>query len=135
MEHVEQIAQRRTVKRNVRIAFRRNRVWKIVPAANRQRSQTPIPLDELQDRDMVPISVVDVAALGEVRNDDERNAWPIAKEIQRLHVSGVIETTAFVEGDDERGLGHHVRFGLQQIDNLLCHALEEINFGRGWVTI
>src|SRR5215471_9500976 len=86
LEHVEQVADRRTVKRYVGVVSRRNRVWEVVSTALGEGFQVPIPLDEFQDRNVVGIGVIDVPASRERRNDDERNPRTIAEEIQRLDV-------------------------------------------------
>src|SRR5215471_8425971 len=85
MEHVEQVADGRAVQRYVRIVFRGNRIRQIVAAAAGQRFQVPIALDELHDRCVIGIGMVNVAALGKGRNHDERNARSIAKKVERLH--------------------------------------------------
>ena len=64
--------------------------------------KSPVPLDELQDRNVVGVFVRDVAGLGVLRNHDQRNARAVAEEIQRLHIAGVIVAAAFVEGDEDR---------------------------------
>ena len=53
LEHHEQIADRRAVHRHIGIVFVRNRIGKIVAAANAQRLEAPVALDELEDRDVV----------------------------------------------------------------------------------
>src|ERR1700756_2862205 len=56
-EHVEQIADRRTVHRHVGIVLIGAGVWQIVAAAPGERGEVPVALDEFQDRDMVVIAV------------------------------------------------------------------------------
>jgi predicted thioesterase len=49
VEHVKEIAEGRTVERYIRVIVVDNRVREIVPAPLGQRTQMPIPLDELQN--------------------------------------------------------------------------------------
>ncbi len=105
LEHVEKIAEGRAVERHIGILVLDNRVREIIPAPIGQRLQMPVPLDELHNRDVIGVSVVDVAASGEGGNHDQRNTRPVAEEVQRLDIAGVIVTTAFIEGDDESGVG------------------------------
>ena len=72
-KHVKQIANGWAVSRHVGITGGGNRIGEVVAAARRQRLQSPVTLDELQDRDAVGIGVVDVSAFGEVGGDDQRN--------------------------------------------------------------
>jgi hypothetical protein len=90
LKHIEKIPDGRTIERHVRIIVVGNRVRKIVPAAIGQRLQIPIPLDELQDRDVIGVGVADMAALRKARYNDERDAGAVAEEVERLDVSGVI---------------------------------------------
>jgi len=46
---------------------------------------------------MARILMRDMAWLRELRDDDPRNPRPIAKEIQRLNLTRVIVTAAFIE--------------------------------------
>lgn len=87
MEHIEQITERGAVQWNIRIIVIHNRVGEVVPAPMSQRLQSPVPLDELEDGNMISVSVIDVAASGKRRDDDERNARSIAKEIDWLNVA------------------------------------------------
>ena len=63
IEKVHQIANRGAIQWHVWIAKERNGVGKIVSAACRKRVQIPVPFDELQDRNVIRVRVVDVAAL------------------------------------------------------------------------
>ena len=85
-KQVEQVTQSRAVGRNVGIAYG-NRIGEIVSAAGGQWLPPPIPFDEFQDRNVVGIGVVDVIAFSEAGNDDQWNARPVAKEVQRLHIT------------------------------------------------
>src|SRR5579863_221186 len=87
IEHVEEIADGRAVDGNVGIVPSAVRVREVVTAAAGERIQAPVSLDELQDRDVVGIAVVDVPATGEVGDDHQRNAWSVAEEIERLDVA------------------------------------------------
>ena len=58
VEHGHQVADRRPVARYVRA---RRRVRQVVLAVAGQRGQPPVSLDELQDRDVVGVGVVDEA--------------------------------------------------------------------------
>lgn len=62
VKQVEQIADRRTVNRNVRIEKQRDRVREIIAAPVRERPQAPVALDELQNRDVIGVRVANVAA-------------------------------------------------------------------------
>src|ERR1700761_2400797 len=87
VEQVEQIADRRAVGRNVRVALRRNRVRIIVPAAVGDRLQAPIALDELDDRDVIGVVVRDVARDRVRRDHDQGNAGAVAEIVERLHIA------------------------------------------------
>ncbi len=78
---------------------------------------------------MVGVRVVDVAALGEGRDDDKRNARPVAEKVERLDVAGVVVAAAFVQRDDERGFRHQFGLPLQVIHDVRDHALEEVKLG------
>src|SRR6266852_6966455 len=135
IEEVEEIAEGRAIERHIGIIFVDYGVWEIVAAAMRQGLQVPIALDELQDRNVVGVAMADVVSVGEGRNDNQRNARPVAKEVQGLNVAGVIVAAAFVEGDDQRGLSEKIGPGSQVIHRSLDHAFEEVEFGRCWVTV
>src|SRR5215469_18617733 len=96
LEQIEQIADGRAVLRHIRIVLVRMGVREVVSAPRSQGLKVPVALDELQDRDVVGVCVADVAALGEGRNHDHRDARPIAEEVERLDVAGVIEAAALV---------------------------------------
>src|SRR5882672_5933861 len=72
--------------------------------------------------------MADVAAAGEGRDDDQRNAGAIAEEVKWLDVAGVVVAAAFVEGDDERGFREESGIGLEVVEGLLDHAFKEIEF-------
>src|SRR5580700_5103664 len=95
IEEVEKIAERRAVKRHVGIIFVDSGIREIIAAAARQWFQIPIPLDELQDRNVVGVGVADVAAAGEGGNGDQGNARAVAEEVERLDVAGVVVASAF----------------------------------------
>src|SRR6266550_4830244 len=99
-----EIANRGTVEREIRSVRRRNRVRQIVAAAGRQRWQSPIPFDELQNRSVIGISVIDVTVLGKRRHRDQNRARPITEEIDGLNVPRIVQATAFIKCDEDRGI-------------------------------
>src|SRR5580704_14012389 len=58
VEQLEQVADCRTVRWNVGAAGR-DRVGEIIPAAGGYRRQTPVPLDKLEDGDVIGVVVRD----------------------------------------------------------------------------
>src|SRR5215813_13909867 len=130
MKQVEQVSNGRAVDRNIRISLLLNWIGEIVPATRSQRTQSPIPLDELQDRDVVGVSVVDVATLGEVRYNNQWNPWSVAEEVERLNVSGIIVAAAFVQGDHQGCACKQLGIRLQAVNDLLCHAFKQIKLRR-----
>src|SRR5580692_13156040 len=102
VEQIKQVADRRRILRHVRIVIIHPRIWQIVSAASADCRQVPVPLDELQNRNVVRVVVRNVARLGERRNHDQRNARPVSKKVQRLHVSGIVVTSTFVRRDKNR---------------------------------
>src|SRR5260370_1261637 len=79
MEHVEEIAEGRAVERHIGILVLDNRVGEIIPAPTGQRLQMPVSLDELQNRDVVCICMVNVPPpLGWLDHDagGKRSEWP-----------------------------------------------------------
>src|SRR6266852_1013917 len=84
VERIEQVVERRAVGRHIRIVLRDFRVGKIVTAAGRQRLELPVALDELQDRNVVAITVMDLSAGRIRRENQQRNTRPIAEEVERL---------------------------------------------------
>src|ERR1700709_1931078 len=101
VERIEQIAKRRAVGRHVRIFFRGLRVGQVVTAAIRQRLELPVAFDELQDRDMVAIAVMDLAAGRIRREDQQRDTRSVAEEVDRLDEARIPVTTGLVEGDED----------------------------------
>jgi len=65
VEHIEQIADRRHVGWDIGIAGGHDRVRQIVTAAAGERLQSPISLDEFQDRSVVAVAVRHPATTGE----------------------------------------------------------------------
>src|ERR1700739_3324902 len=104
VKHVEQIADGWAVLGHVRVVLTGFWIGQIVAAAVSKRIQVPIALDELQNRDVVAVGMVYVAAFGERRNNNQRDARAVTEKVQRLNVAGIIVAAAFVHGDDERGL-------------------------------
>ena len=64
IEHVEQITNCRAVHWHIRIVSVWMRVRQIIAAAAGERGETPVALDEFQDRGMVVIAVHHMAASG-----------------------------------------------------------------------
>src|SRR5215510_8599090 len=87
IEHLEQISDGGAVAGHIGIVLMRDRVGEVIAAARRERPETPIALDELQDRDMVIVGVHHAAAAREGRDHDERDTRAVAEEIERLDVA------------------------------------------------
>src|SRR6202043_3972242 len=81
LERVKQIVQSRAVRGCVGIARGRDRVGKIVPAATGNRWQVPVSVDELDQRNVVPVAVIDVAARRIRRDDEQWNAGAVTEEV------------------------------------------------------
>ena len=88
-EYAEKIVYRRHIVRHVSILIMRTRVRQIVPAASSQRLKAPVALDEFYHGGMVGVIVNDMATLGVLRYDYERNARSIAEEVKRLNEARV----------------------------------------------
>ena len=101
-------------------------IREVIAATGRQWLQISIALDEFQDRDVVCIGVADVAAAGERRNGDERNARAVAEKVQRLDVAGVIEAPALVQSDEQNGGRKQFLVGGEMIHDFLSHGLEKV---------
>src|ERR1700733_15975006 len=93
--------------------------------------QAPVTFDEFDDGNMVSIAVVDHATGGIRRDDEKRDAGAIAEEVDRLDITGVIVSAAFIEGDED-GSARPQRRSLHLIDDLVDEALEEIELGGSW---
>jgi len=65
VKQIEQIPDRGVVRGNVRVIRIASRIAEVVAAATGERFQMPISLDKFQDRDVVGVGVVDVAAARE----------------------------------------------------------------------
>jgi hypothetical protein len=65
VEQIKEVADGRGIERHIRVAFLGDGVREIIAAAMGERLQIPIPLDELENRDVVGVSVADVAAPAE----------------------------------------------------------------------
>ena len=96
-----------------------DRVRQIVAAAVRDLGKIPVLFDELQQRDMVVVGVVDMAFLGEGRNRDERNAGAVAEEVDRLDIAGIVVAAAFVGGDEDRRRVPEFGIALHPVDQRL----------------
>src|ERR1700719_322950 len=87
VKHVEQIADGRAVLGHVRVALTRFWIGQIVAAAVSKRIQVPIALDELQNRDVIAVGMVHMAAFGERRNNNQGDARAVAEKVQWLNVA------------------------------------------------
>ena len=65
-EHIEEITEGWAVERDIGILVLNSRIGEIVPAACSQGPQAPIAFDELQDRDVISIAMVHMAASREI---------------------------------------------------------------------
>src|SRR4029077_13617044 len=135
IKYVEEIADGRAVERDVGIVVVNTGVREIVPACLGQRFQAPVPLDELQDRNVVGIGVVDMPTLAEGRDDDQWNTRAVAEEIERLNVARVVIAAAFVEGDDQSSALEQFGVGLEVVNDFIDHTLEQIELRRSRVTV
>jgi hypothetical protein len=63
-EEVHEIADRRTIFRHISVSVFSDRVWQSVAAAMRNRGKIPVLFDELQQRDMIVVGVIDISLLG-----------------------------------------------------------------------
>src|ERR1019366_3752737 len=101
VEQRHQVADGGTVGREIGGTGDAFRIGKIVAAVRRQRLQSPVFLNEFQQRGVVAISVVHVPGLGERRDYDERNARTIAEKVNGLNVAGVVKSARLVEGNED----------------------------------
>src|ERR1700730_17223540 len=101
VEQIHQVADRWAIQWNVGVLRAGYGIGKIVPAAGCQRSQSPVGLDELQDRSMVCVGVRDMPGPGVRRNHQRGYPGAVTKVVERLNVAGVVVTSALVEGDDD----------------------------------
>ena len=60
----------------------------------------------------------------ERRDDEHWHARTVAEEVERLNKTTVIQATALVKGDDDRGLGVKLRVGSRAIDDILDELLQ-----------
>src|SRR5580693_6534025 len=103
-EQVKEVADCRRIVRYIRVGGTHFRVGEIVPAAGGHGTDVPVPLDELENGNVIRIVVRDVAGSGIRRNDKQRNARAIPEVVERLNITGVVITTAFVESNHDRRL-------------------------------
>jgi hypothetical protein len=87
IKQVHEVAYRWAVDRDVRIVFLHFWIWEIVSAAVRQRRQSPVGFDELQNGNVVGVVVRDVAWLGEFGDYERGDSRSIAEEVDGLNVS------------------------------------------------
>src|ERR1700733_16016808 len=135
IECVEQAPDGGTVRRNVRVGRGCLRVGKVVAAAASQRLQVPVPFDELNERNVVGVGVVDFASRAEWGDDQQRNAGAVAEESDGLDVTGVVVTAAFVKCNENCGAGPQIRMALQVVDQSFGKALKDIELRRSWMAI
>src|SRR5271169_3635486 len=88
VKQLEQVADGRAVHGDVRILAFRDRIGEVVAAAEGDRFQFPVPLDEFEDGNVIRVVVRDVSAGGVLGHNDARDARAVAEEVQRLHVTG-----------------------------------------------
>src|ERR1039457_5043260 len=91
VEQGHQVADGGTVGREIGGTGDAFRIGEIVAAVRRQRLQSPVLLNEFQQRGVVAISVVHVPRLGERRDYAKRNARTIAEKVNGLNVAGVVK--------------------------------------------
>src|ERR1700730_6266918 len=119
-EQVHEITDRRAIFGLVAVVVAvMDWVRKIVPAAIRDLWKIPVLFDELQQRDVVMVGVIDMALLGEGRNRDKRNPGAVAQEVDRLDISGIVVAAAFVGGNEDRGRLPEVGIAFNPIDQRL----------------
>ncbi len=87
----------------------------VVPAAGGHRTETPVPLDKLEDGDVIRIVVRDVSRFGVGRHHHQRNARAVAEIVERLNITRVVIAAAFVEGNDNRRIAPEQRVGLHRV--------------------
>lgn len=87
VEQIKQVADGRTVERNVRIARRCDGIGHVVAASIADGREIPVALDELQQGDVVGVFMGDVSRLGPGRHDDQRDAGAVAEEVEGLNVT------------------------------------------------
>src|SRR5437660_1147676 len=103
-----------------------NRIRVVVAAPACECSEVPVALNELGERNMVGVAVAHVSALREWGDDDQGNPCSVAKEIERLNVSGVPVAAAFVESYEDCGALPGFRTGLNGINDFLCEPFEDV---------
>ena len=79
---------------------------------------------------MIRVAVRDVAAGAELGDRDHGNAGSVAEKVERLNIARVPISAAFVEGDQDGGVGPQFWIGLHAVDDLLHKAFEEIELRR-----
>src|SRR5580698_1146990 len=133
VECVEQVVQRRTIGRHIRVRSHR-RVGEIVTGSCGNGWQTPVPLDEFDDGNMVSIAVVDHSTGGVRRNDEQWNTRAIPEEIDGLNVARVVVAAAFIEGNEDRSARPQGR-SLHLIDDPRHKSFEQVELRRSRVAI
>src|SRR5258708_37120576 len=74
---------------------------------------------------MLTIDVADMAACGEGRNGDHRNAGAGPEEIDWLYKAGVVEAAALVNSDEDGGGGPLLGITLREFDDVLGEGFKE----------
>src|SRR5262249_25505611 len=128
IEHVEEIADRRHVVRNIGVILM-DRVGQIIPTALRQWLQQPVSFNELQHGGMVGIAVYHFTATRVFGHNDKRDTRPIAKEVDRLEEAGSPVPTTLVEGDEERSLIEKPRVCLEFVQDSVNQGFKDIELG------
>jgi hypothetical protein len=85
-EQVSQVSDRGSVERDIGVREGRDRIRKIISAPRGHRRQAPVVFDELENRDVVGISVRDVPMLGPRRDHHQRDPREWAKTCARARV-------------------------------------------------
>ena len=90
-KHVSQVADCRAVDRKIRRGRKSLRIRQIVAAPLGERLQPPVELDELQDRGVIRIGMIDVAVFREGRYRDHNRAGTIAEKVDWLYISRIVQ--------------------------------------------
>ena len=86
LEQLKQVADRRAVERNIWIGLFHDGIREVVPAAECHGLQTPVPLDELQDRDVVRVVMRDVSATERTLSSGMSRSITESRAEQNVHL-------------------------------------------------
>src|SRR6202042_567656 len=111
------------------------RIRKVIAAAGGQWLQAEIPLDEFNNGDVVRVTVADVTALAERRNDQQRDAGTVSEEIDGLDVTGIVVAAAFILRDKDCRAGPHFWLSLHRAHDVFHEPFEQFELRIRWVTI